>query len=183
MTKKLSVFLLCLSACTALCAQSLAPLQTLYDHFVGTWAGINHDYMDGPTSTSRVTIRVTLDKGKDRLKMDYFYAWDTTMKVEHDKVLVKIDPNHSSFFRDRKGIGKQSFQIEGLDDLLHDGYGSFSLHGVSLDSNRKDAVYRADYHLTPDTFSYEVFTSTAGAPFVKTGDWSMTRQTSPVLAP
>jgi hypothetical protein len=90
--------------------------------------------------------------------------------------LIRFDPKKSTLFRNRGKDGKQTYIVEGLDEVLRTGYGDFKLKGRGFDSHRKILPYQADYHLTAQTFSYEVYLGGDDTPVIKTGDWSLSRE-------
>ena len=90
--------------------------------------------------------------------------------------LIRFDPKRSTLFRNRGKDGKQTYDVEGLDEVLLTGYGDFKLKGRGFDSHKKIVPYQADYHLTAQAFSYEVYLGGDDAPLVKTGDWSLNRE-------
>lgn len=161
-----------------LIAQTNSPLQTLNDHFVGTWVGTNHDYSVNRVTTSHVIVTVTEDRRKNRLNMEYVYVEAVKSTVTHYKRYVVIEPASSTVFINRNREGKQHLAASGLDDLLRNGYGDFTLRGTAWYNGDHRAVVRYDYHLSPDTWSYEVYVSASDSPFVRTGDWTMKRATT-----
>jgi hypothetical protein len=157
--------------------QSNAQLDTLNDHLLGNWKGVNHDYSKNPTITSEVSIVIVRDKKPDQLKMYYSYVEDLTKKTTHYTFLIHFDPKKSTLFRDRgKNGGKYIYDVDGLDEVLRTGYGDFKLKGIVMDRDRKKRPYQADYHLTSQTFSYEAYIGGDDTPVVKTGDWSLSRE-------
>jgi hypothetical protein len=171
----LLVLLLLMSTASKGGAQSSSPLQTLQEHFAGTWVGINHDYTVNPAITTKITITTRKDKREGRLDMEYAYVDQGKSTEKRYKRFVIFKPETSMVFIDRKGEGKQHLKADGLDELLRSGYGSFTLHGVVCYKGDKHAISRADYHLSPDSWSYEIYVSSFGGPFLKTGDWSLRR--------
>ncbi len=163
------------SSALLLAAQTSSPLQTLNNHFVGTWAGINHDYTVNPATTSSVTVTVTGDKHKSGLNMEYVYVEAVKSTITHYKRYVVIEPTSSTVFIDRKHFGKEHLAAEGLDDMLRNGYGDFTLRGTAWYNGDHHALVRYDYRLSPDSWCYDAYVSASGRPFVKTGDWAMKR--------
>ncbi len=170
-----SCFLLVLITSAVGEAEVKSGIDALNEHLVGVWVGTNHDYMKGSPITSSVTIAIEKDKKPGQLYLAYTYVTGPKQNVDHYDVLLRIDPLKAMAFRDRKKIRKDRYVVEGLDKVLATGYGDFTFLGWTGDAQGRLAAYRADYHLSPDTLSYEVFTSTDGAPFVKTGDWALRR--------
>lgn len=157
--------------------QSNAQLDTLNGHLLGNWKGVNHDYTNTPTITSKVSIVIVRDNKPNQLKMYYTYVENPTKKTTHYVFLIRFDPKKSTLFRDRgKEGGKETYDVEGLDEVLRTGYGDFKLKGIGMDSHRKKKPYRADYHLTAQTFSYEVYLGGDDTPVVRTGDLSLSRE-------
>ncbi|HEX5283656.1 MAG TPA: hypothetical protein VFW30_06015 [Bryocella sp.] len=172
---KTVVALLMFSSVQSLVAQTSSQLQTLNDHFVGTWVGTNHDYSVNPVTTSSVTITVTEDKRKHRLNMEYVYVEAGKLTETRYRRYIVVEPATSTVFINRKGQGKEHLAADGLDELLRNGYGDFTLRGTAWYRGDHHALVRNDYHLSPDTWSYEIYVSASGGPFVKTGDWTMKR--------
>ena len=158
-------------------AQSGSLLQTVQEHFAGIWVGINHDYTVNPANTSKITITVRKDQHEGRLDMEYVYGGEGK-PIERYKRRVIFEPKTSTVFIDRKGFGKEHLVADHLDEFLRNGYGDFTLHGVVDHKGDHHAFSKIDYHLSPDNWSYEVYVSTFGGPFLRTGDWSLKRSSS-----
>jgi hypothetical protein len=157
--------------------QTNGQLDTLNDHLLGTWKGVNHNFMKSPAIASAVTILITRDKKPNQLKMYYTYVEDLTKETTHYVFIIRFDSKKSTLFRNRgKDGGKETYDVEGLDEVLRTGYGDFKLKGIGMDSHRKRRPYQADYHLTAQSFSYEVYLGGDDTPVVKTGDWSLSRE-------
>jgi hypothetical protein len=157
--------------------QTNTQLDALNDHLLGNWKGVNHDYTNTPTITSEVSIVIVRDNKPNQLKMNYTYVENLTKKTTHYVFLIRFDPKKSTLFRNRgRNGGKETYDVEGLDEVLRTGYGDFKLKGVGMDSRRKRRPYLADYHLTAQSFSYEVYLGGDNTPVVKTGDWSLSRE-------
>lgn len=169
------VLLLLPSAAFASAAQSGSSLQTVQDHFAGTWVGINHDYTVNPATTSKITITARKDKREGRLDMEYAYVEQGKSTEARYKRFIVFEPKTSTVFIDRKGWGKGHLAADGLDEFLRNGYGSFTLHRVVRYKGDNHAIERADYHLSPDSWSFEIYVSAFGGPFLRTGDWSLKR--------
>lgn len=173
--KILRIFLLLLALPAH--SQTNTQLDTLNDHLLGNWKGVNHDYTNTPAITSEVSIVIVRDNKPNQLKMHYTYVENLTKKTTHYVFLIRFDPKKSTLFRNRgKYGGKGTYDVEGLDEVLRTGYGDFKLKGFVMDSNREKRPYRADYHLTAQTFSYEAYLGGDDTPVVKTGDWSLSRE-------
>jgi hypothetical protein len=167
-----SLFILLLSA-PLLSAQGASSAQLANQHLLGTWTGVNHDYTVTPVATHQLSIQVQSRK-KNGLDMDYFYVDEG----EHQDRLVVFQPSTSTVLIDRNKFGKQRLRADGLDEFLRTGYGNLTLWGVVLYQGDHQALERAEYHLSPDSWSYELYVSAHHRPFVKTGDWAMKRATN-----
>ncbi len=164
---------LLLNTASLLLAQSDPEVQTLRDHFTGTWVGTNHDYGIAPTAEAKITIVVTQGKLANRLDMDYAYLDSGKVKEKHFKRSLFIERPTSSIFIDRRGEGKVHFTVDHLEEVLRQGYGDFTLHGTARYKGDARAIVRSEYHLTADRWSYEIYVSPSDGPFEKTGDWSL----------
>lgn len=159
-------------------AQSQSPLESLNQHFVGRWVGVNHDFTKSPEQDLALSITVATDKHGRKLDMDYVYSRPTTSQVEEYKRRVVFEPDTSTVVIDRKKLGKQRQRAGGLDALLRDGYGELVLHGVVRYNGDKQAIERTLWHISPEAWSYEIYVSSSGAPFVETAAISLKRETS-----
>lgn len=168
--------LFALLSTSPLIAQATPSVQTLDQHFAGTWVGVNEDYTVTPERTLDLTVTVVEDPRKHRLSMEYVYSGPRKSVPEHYKRFVVFEPATSTVLIDRKGSGgKQRQRADGLDALLKNGYGDLTLHATVRYKGDEHAVERAEYHLTPDTWDYELYVSAFGGPFVETLACSLKR--------
>ena len=153
-------------------AQSPTPLETLDDHFLGRWSGPHHDFTKDPTVEDVVNINITLDKKRERILLTYSYGAKGS-EYDYFTRWIQFEPETDTLQMKRED-GKFRYKVTGLRDLVRIGYGDFTLTRNYWQNGRR-AVYKADYHLTPQSFSYEVYVEADGKPLAKTGDWMLTR--------
>lgn len=167
-----AVFILLIAS--RLIAQVISPAQLVDKHLIGTWSGVSHDYTVTPFATHQITITVVADPKKRGLDMDYFYVDEG----KHYPRLVVFEPSRGTVFIDRKEFGKERQRADGLNEFLRTGYGDLTLWARVLFQGDHHAEEKAEYHLSPDSWHYELYVSAHKGPFVKTGDWTMMRVSS-----
>jgi hypothetical protein len=165
---KFGVGLLVFVLCAPVFAQVNDPLQTFIDHLAGTWVGSAHRYNLKIPTTSTVTIKITRDKkNPGTLDFDQFSVLEGQTKAEESRSSMTFNPEGKSTVRLDFGSPPDGvWQVEGLDEVLRTGYGTFSLRPHP----HRPYVFRFDYHLTPDTLNEEDFISVEGGPFIQNFD-------------
>ena len=171
-----------LSATPPLIGQKDPAVQRLYDHLSGTWTGTNHSYTTPSVVESHLVINVARDANAEWLDLEYVYATPGGSKpdrhLEHDAFYLSAGTFVREFVRDRSRAGSFRMQLENFSGLLQDGYGEYTARcSILWRGNRTPE--RIDYHLAPDSWSYEIYVSPDGRTWEKTGDWKLKRTSTP----
>lgn len=174
-----TTLVLCLIAgmCLHANGQVEVQLQALDSHFAGVWVGTNHDYTKIPMVTNHVRIVIKDNPKKGELRFEYTYGTKGQKGYEHLVRFLAIKPERSMVDFNWQHDPKEHCKAVGLDEVLGTGYGEFRC-SYSVRTDRKDVWYRGIFRIEPDQFTYSWDKGDNQVDYVKSGEWTLTREST-----
>ena len=124
---------------------------------------------------NQVKIEIRENPKKRELRLEYTYGTKGQKGYDHLVRFMAIKPAQSMLDLHWQHNSVEHYQASGLDQVLSTGYGEFTCTGkVRIDG--KDLLYRCIFHIEADRFSYSWGKSDDGITFLKSGDWTLTRE-------
>jgi len=156
-------------------AQIGPALQTVYDHFVGTWSGTDEYRSDRCMVTVPVTITIIETKNQKALKLDYVYSQKGKKDYLHLTRFMILDPVNGMVTLNWEHDSKEHYKATGLDEFMKTGYGTFGFSVETMLANGVPFVNSCTFQLTANTLSYTWGESWNPPTNLTTGSWKLSR--------
>ena len=173
-----SLLLLYILCCSWLQGQGQAnqQLRVLNSHFTGVWVGTHYDF--SKLKTTPVRLEITENPKNGVLRLEYVYGTKGQNSYSHIVRFMAIEPDKSAVTLRWEHESKDRYHADGLDKVLSAGYGDITL-SPAQSVNGENLFYRATFHLSPERLTYFWEKSADNVTFVKTAEWTLTREVTP----
>jgi|SRR6185437_1414516 len=158
---RLLLCVVALLSCTSSAVSGQSAVQPdIYEHFVGTWAGIGVFFRDGVRQENPIKITITETKKKDGIRLEYDFPKTATADRYRQTKFLRLAPSKSTFyFGAADSSGNKSYKATELSEFVQSGFGKFigSRKLTSDESSlfQEGSIERITFLLTKETLSYE----------------------------